>query len=144
MGKGKKRAIDGNISVGGMKGDKSSVVGAKKEENGNAAVLRKRGKKKNVNEDNYVELHEGRRDKGGVEKKVEEGKDNLNTVKDERGDVQSDEDTELSSSVTGSEESDQDDGNYNHHLTHNAFFHPMINYCSFAPWNLTVFTLDQN
>eukprot|EP01084_Bolivina_argentea_P036767 67986_1 len=109
-GKGMKRAIDGNINIGGMKGDKSLAIDAKKEENGNVVVWRKRGKKnKNMNEDNYVELREGRRDRDDDEKEVQEGKDNLNTVKDQREDVQPDEDAELSSSGTESEEPDQDD-----------------------------------
>ncbi len=142
-GKGMKRAIDGNINIGGMKGDKSLAIDAKKEENGNVVVWRKRGKKnKNMNEDNYVELREGRRDRDDDEKEVQEGKDNLNTVKDQREDVQPDEDAELSSSGTESEEPDQDDGNYNHHITHQCIVSPDY-YCSFAPWNLTVFTLDQ-
>ncbi len=142
-GKGMKRAIGENINIGGMKGDKSSAIDAKKEENGNAAVWRKRRKKNmDMNEDNYVELREGRRGKDDDNKKVEEGKDNLNTVKDQREDVQPNEDAELGSSGTESEEPDQDDGNYNYHLTHQCIVLPDY-YCSFTPWNLTVFTLDQ-
>ncbi len=137
-GKGRKRTINGNVSViGSMKGDKSPTVDAKKED---TAVWRTREKKKkkNMNEDNCDELCQGRRNKD----KVEEGKANLNTVKDQREYVQASEAAELSSSGVESEEPDEDDGNYNHLALTNALFCEIIT--AVLPWkNLMVFTVDQ-
>ncbi len=111
-GKGRKRAIDENRNIRDMKDDRSPAVDAKTEED--TAVWRKRCKTKNRNDDDHDELYQegGNKD---VEKKVEERKGNLNTVKDQRGYGQVREAADLTSSGTESDEPDQDDGNYNKH-----------------------------
>ncbi len=140
-GKGRKRTIDGNVSISGsMMGDKSPAFDAKKE---GAAVRRTRGKKKktDMNKDSCDELCQGRRNTD--KEKVEEGKESLNTVKDKREHVQASEAAEkLSSSGTESEEPDENDGKYNHVVLTNALFCEIIT--AALPWkNLMVFTVDQ-